>query len=173
MKSHQRQIFIISDTHFGDEKLYTKYSERYEGFENTIVDSWNKKVPESAIVYVLGDIIWKSKYNNIFEELNGTKILIKGNHDGRTYSWYYNHGFSFVCESTIIEYMGLKILLTHKPDYLMLHLVDYNVHGHLHERGYCEYGYKETPKHLCYRMMENGCGPVSLYQFLKTKGIVR
>ena len=45
---------------------------------------WNNKVDKGGLVYVLGDMIWKTRNDDIPERiksLNGQIILIKGNHD--------------------------------------------------------------------------------------------
>lgn len=48
-----------------------------------LIERWNNKVKNDDTVYILGDISWDTVENtiDIFQQLKGNKILIKGNHD--------------------------------------------------------------------------------------------
>lgn len=48
-----------------------------------LIEKWNDKVKDDDTVYILGDISWDTVENtvDIFQQLKGNKILIKGNHD--------------------------------------------------------------------------------------------
>lgn len=55
-----------------------------EEMDRELIRRWNAKVGKGDLVYVLGDMIWKSgkgEAENIIKSLNGQIILIKGNHD--------------------------------------------------------------------------------------------
>jgi len=55
-----------------------------EEMDDTLIQRWNAKVGKGDLVYVLGDLIWKSRNgdaHNLVKSLNGQIILIKGNHD--------------------------------------------------------------------------------------------
>jgi Predicted phosphoesterase or phosphohydrolase len=55
-----------------------------EEMDETLIQRWNAKVGKGDLVYVLGDLIWKSRNgdaHNLIKSLNGQIILIKGNHD--------------------------------------------------------------------------------------------
>lgn len=57
-----------------------------ENHDRWLVNLWNREVSAGDVVYVLGDYSFAKKYDDIAkftERLNGTKILIKGNHDRR------------------------------------------------------------------------------------------
>lgn len=51
--------------------------------DEALIKNWNDTVSNEDFVYILGDISWhdSDKTSEIFKQLNGTKILIKGNHD--------------------------------------------------------------------------------------------
>ena len=79
-------IYFIADTHFNHENII-KYCNR--PFKNTykmneyIIQKWNSVVKKDDTVYHLGDVGFGSlqEVKSLVERLNGTKILIKGNHD--------------------------------------------------------------------------------------------
>jgi calcineurin-like phosphoesterase family protein len=78
--------FYISDLHFGHKNII-RYDNRpfktTEEMDNALIENWNKVVSNEDTVYILGDISWHDDYKTaeIFRQLKGTKILIKGNHD--------------------------------------------------------------------------------------------
>lgn len=78
--------FYISDLHFGHKNII-RYDNRpfktVEEMDNTLIKNWNDVVSNKDFVYILGDISWydEDKTVEIFKQLNGVKVLIKGNHD--------------------------------------------------------------------------------------------
>ena len=86
-KVEEMRIFFTSDLHFGHENVL-KFDERpfetVEEMDEELIRRWNNKVDKGDLVYVLGDLIWKTANNealSIIKRLNGQIILIKGNHD--------------------------------------------------------------------------------------------
>lgn len=83
----KNKVFFIGDMHFGHENAI-KFDNRpfssVEEMDEELVRRWNNKVSSGDLVYVLGDMIWKTKNGkatDIIKSLNGQKILIRGNHD--------------------------------------------------------------------------------------------
>ena len=80
------KIFYIADLHFGHNNII-RYDNRpfktVEEMDRTFIVNWNKAVSNDDFVYILGDISWydDDKTAQIFKQLNGTKVLIKGKHD--------------------------------------------------------------------------------------------
>lgn len=81
------KIFFTSDLHFGHENVL-KFDNRpfqtVEEMDEELIRRWNNKVGKGDLVYVLGDMIWKTETNEaaaLIKKLNGQIILIKGNHD--------------------------------------------------------------------------------------------
>lgn len=81
------KIYFTSDLHFGHENVI-RFDDRpfasVEEMDAELIRRWNAKVDRGDLVYVLGDMIWKTKNDealNIINSLNGQIILIKGNHD--------------------------------------------------------------------------------------------
>lgn len=81
------KIFFTSDLHFGHERVLqfdNRPFQSVEEMDTELVRRWNAKVGKGDLVYVLGDLIWKSRNNDaeaIIKSLNGQILLIKGNHD--------------------------------------------------------------------------------------------
>lgn len=81
-------VFAISDLHLS---LSTdKLMDKFHGWENyiqRIESNWQRVVDKNDTVVIPGDISWALKLNEAAEdlkflnELNGNKIIIKGNHD--------------------------------------------------------------------------------------------
>lgn len=84
-------VFFTSDTHFFHDKIIEMAHRPFSSIEemnDTIITNWNNKVPKDGIVYHLGDFAWGNKleqYKELISKLNGKIILIKGNHDEKTY----------------------------------------------------------------------------------------
>ena len=93
-----KNIFFISDTHFGHANMITFLN--YDGTrmrpfssveecDELMIENWNKMVKPNDRIFHLGDIIYKCKNRDeIMQRLNGEKVLIKGNHDRDQLGWY-------------------------------------------------------------------------------------
>ena len=83
------KIFSISDLHLSENsnKPMDIFGPVWEGSFEKIKQDWSKKVSNEDIVLLCGDLSWAMKLEdaivdiNMLEQLNGTKILLKGNHD--------------------------------------------------------------------------------------------
>jgi calcineurin-like phosphoesterase family protein len=140
------KTWLITDTHFNHKRLINWG--RPENFEELIRESCKKIKPEDTLIH-LGDICigGDEEASKFFTNLKcKRKILVRGNHDNKSYSWYYRMGWDFVCENFRMRYKGKEILFSHMP-ILAEHTVqttylpvDMNIHGHLHGRG--EYSHR-------------------------------
>lgn len=80
------EYWFTSDHHFSHSKIL-EYCERpfsnIQGFTKTYIKNHNDIVKEKNIVFFLGDVGFTSskELEDILKQLNGIKILIKGNHD--------------------------------------------------------------------------------------------
>ena len=124
------KIFITADHHFHHKNII-EYCKRpfktVEEMDNIMTEKWNKKVGKDDLVIHLGDFALgnKEKVKETREKLNGTIILIKGNHDR------VNEGFIVVRDSIQIG----NLLFSHRP--IPKGEVPkgcINVHGHIHEK---------------------------------------
>ena len=81
------KVFFTSDLHFGHEnaiRFDNRPFKTVEEMDEELIRRWNAKVGKGDLVYVLGDMIWKSgngQAEQLIRRLNGQIILIKGNHD--------------------------------------------------------------------------------------------
>lgn len=142
------KIFATTDTHFGHDRLITIGAGRPVNYAKRILRSI--MINEGDILIHCGDFCigedekWIKKYMEAANFGKGfkKKILIKGNHDHRSDSWYLARGFDMVCESMLCKYFGKQILFTHMPaqkdgSYWSPHFPpDINMHGHLHGDGH-------------------------------------
>lgn len=84
--------------------------------EETLVTNWNQKVTPEDTVYVVGDFAFASaeEIKRVLSRLNGTKILIEGNHD-KSAKIMLECGFSEVHETLQVSIKGENIILNHYP----------------------------------------------------------
>lgn len=80
--------YYISDLHFGHKNSLSFDNRPWtdiEKHDSELIERWNNTVGIDDDVYILGDISWhgSQKTIEIFKSLNGTKYLIKGNHDNK------------------------------------------------------------------------------------------
>jgi calcineurin-like phosphoesterase family protein len=135
------KTFLIADTHFGHANILnferndgTKLRPEFKDIkehDEYLAYRWNSVVSPEDKVYHLGDIGFTSftHTSNIFSKLNGTKVLIKGNHDNFKLSQY-AQVFKDVRAYHILD----KFILSHIPIHPeSLSRWKANIHGHLHD----------------------------------------
>ena len=131
-------IWFTSDTHFGHANII-KYDKRpfesIEEHDEALITRWNTVVGKGDVVYHLGDVAWHNKVIDVealLRRLNGTKILITGNHDKD--ATLKAAGWSKVTPYHEVTVSGQKICLFH---YRMVvwnrsHHGSWALHGHSH-----------------------------------------
>lgn len=139
------KIWIWGDNHFNHTNII-KYADRpfksVEDMNWRMINHHNDLVSEDDLVIFLGDLtLVSSKYEKpkeIMDKLKKTKrILVMGNHDRKSYSYYMKSGFDFVTHKFVWDYMGKKILFVHDPnDISKYEFMEYDIiiHGHMHEK---------------------------------------
>ena len=83
------KIFAISDMHlsFQTDKPMDLFGDHWANYEQRIMGDWNSKVGKDDVGIIAGDISWAMKMEDcaadfdFLSKLNGTKIIIRGNHD--------------------------------------------------------------------------------------------
>ena len=123
-------IWLTTDTHFGHDKML-EYCGRPKDHSERILKALYR-IPTEDLIIHLGDVcIEKDEYwHNCLRNLSN-KILIIGNHDRKSYNWYLEHGWKFVAEQFIWNYLGKRILFSHIP-LKNDGQFDINIHGHFH-----------------------------------------
>jgi calcineurin-like phosphoesterase family protein len=83
------QTWIISDTHFFHENI-GRYCDRPDGWQETIIENWNRLIQPEEIVFHVGDLALGKKENieGLAPLLNGRLYLMRGNHDRRSNGFY-------------------------------------------------------------------------------------
>lgn len=126
------KYWLISDTHFNHDML-VKWGHRPVDFEVTLWEGLYD-IPEEDTLIHLGDVCMgnDAMVHETIKNLRCQKILIRGNHDKKSVSWYLDHGWDFVMDGMHLEYMGETLLLTHRPMHPDMWRFTKNIHGHTH-----------------------------------------
>lgn len=112
-----------------------------------LISTWNKRVRPEDTVYHLGDFAMNQKPNDtldILRKLNGTIIMVKGNHDSTKLLKAINRDeelreLVFWSDVGVIVKQERKIIhLTHYPLIIGSRGNRVNLHGHIHEMTYQE-----------------------------------
>lgn len=134
-----RDIYIISDTHFGHENIL-----KFTGFDGGpvrefhdvhhmneyMVERWNKTIKDNDIVYHLGDVYF-GKGHQMLSRLRGRKRLILGNHDNGKSEHLLNNFEKILMWRDFKEF---DCILSHVPLHeSALYKRKYNLHGHVHK----------------------------------------
>lgn len=131
-------VWLISDTHFGHEKTCTVFKRGdgsplrpfscAEEMDEFMIKAWNERVKPQDKVYHLGDVAIHRKFLQVFNRLNGDKVLIKGNHDifeHKEYAQYFRDQRGY----HVMNGMILSHIPVHSDS---LSRFGANIHGHLH-----------------------------------------
>jgi calcineurin-like phosphoesterase family protein len=134
-----RNIFLVSDTHFSHKGMTVFLREdgsklrpwdSIEEMDEALIENWNKVVGHNDKVYHLGDVVINKRALVLLNRLNGTKILIKGNHDIFKLKDYTPY-FKDIRAYHVLD----KMIFSHIPIHPAgIERFRCNVHGHLHDR---------------------------------------
>jgi len=120
--------WVIADTHWGHSAIQ-KHCRRPADVDSRIIKACQRLILPTDIVIHLGDVAFTfTDLKQIMSSLPGRWILVRGNHDAHTLSWYMGHGFEFACDSLTMD----RTYFTHKPSPTLPEDCLVNVHGHLH-----------------------------------------
>ena len=141
------RVFFSSDHHFFHSNII-KYCERpyrdSDHMNSELIRLWNEVVGPEDFVFYLGDLSAglkgrEEELRDVIHKLNGSKVLIRGNHDHQEDSWYLDSGFL-----SVFPHVNLGgVLLTHYPlqnlvqqvdDLSILGEVEFILHGHVHRK---------------------------------------
>lgn len=99
------KIFFTADTHFGHENIINYCDRPFDDavqMDGTMRRSWNEKVPEDGLIFHLGDFAMKIGAAKAMQpRLNGSMIMLKGNHDKTEFVRRVN--------STVVNDLGITL----------------------------------------------------------------
>ena len=137
-------IFLIGCTHFGHENMYKflnrdgtrvrhEFADAKEGDE-AMVERWNKTVQKGDKVYVLGDVAFHKTHLATIGKLNGSKILVKGNHDNLQLAEYAKYFRDVRAYHRLVDDLVLSHVPVHPQSLWSERNNKYwiNIHAHLH-----------------------------------------
>lgn len=184
-------VLFTSDLHLGHANIILTCGRNLEGcgenfatveeMNDFLIRKWNEKVKEDDIVYILGDLSYRSSISvkTYLKQLKGRKHLIVGNHD---FQWQknitnINDYFESVSDMKVIRLDEKLITLCYYP------LLEWNgsrraknqqtsiswlIHGHIHnsrDNGF-EYIRDNLPCALNCGVDINGFEPVTFEELL-------
>ncbi len=154
-----KRTFFIADTHFGDDNI-RRYENRpfqtAQSMDEEMLVRWNRAVGREDMVYVLGDFGADGCEKELLGQLNGTKFLIKGNHDLQINNYYREAGFEEVYDKPVI--LDSFWILSHEPLYVNTNMPYANIFGHVHNSPL----YKDfSVQHYCVSAERIGYAPIS------------
>jgi calcineurin-like phosphoesterase family protein len=136
MKFNRKEVFFTSDTHFYHKNILKYCPNRkfssVEDMNEGLIEAWNRKVPNGATVFHMGDFAFCSltKMDQIVSRLNGNIHIIRGNHDAD----FPKDRFVSIQNYKEITVGDKHIILCHYPFLVWnrSHRESYNLHGHCH-----------------------------------------
>jgi calcineurin-like phosphoesterase family protein len=112
--------------------------------DEVMIRKWNSVVKSKDVIYIIGDFAFDrhgGRISGLVNQLNGKKVLIKGNHD----HWAnlniipkINDLFDEVVDYKEIKYNKIKFILFHYPllDWNFKKFDSIHLHGHQHVTNY-------------------------------------
>ena len=166
------ETFLIADLHFGHAgvcNFLNQYGEKLRPFSSVeemdeeIIERCNKRVGPEDKVYVLGDLAMSRKHISTVGRCNGTKVLIKGNHDIFKLGDYTPY-FKDIRGSHKLD----KFILTHIPIHTesLARWTSGNIHGHLHSYNVMKDGV-EDKRYFCVSVEQIDYTPISFEDIRK------
>ena len=135
----KRNEFITSDTHFGHKNIIRHVNRPFtdvKEMDEALIEAWNRKVPENATVYHLGDFAFVSpRYVSYYiRRLNGNIRFIYGNHDrgiDRFTAGRFDWARDYYESRTETD---RKVVMCHYPiaSWNRMHHGSWMLHGHCH-----------------------------------------
>ncbi len=136
--------WVTSDLHFGHQNIMRFCPQARARFRNDLgymneqmIVEWNSMIGSEDTVYILGDVAFlpADKAVAIMRRLNGTKILIEGNHDRKLLNDpAFRSCFAHVHQYLCITYDKTRVVMFHYPiaEWDQMHRGAVHLHGHLH-----------------------------------------
>lgn len=154
------KIRFIADLHIGHKKMlnnpFRGNCPDLDSYHDWLVNQWNIEASKNDLTWVLGDVSFSKKHNDVLKRMIGSKNLILGNHDQfdlDEYRKYFNkvHGF-------VKKY---NLWLSHAPIKDSSLRGRANVHGHTHSSEMV------NGSHICVTVEALNGKPITLKEILE------
>ncbi len=123
-------IFLIADSHFGSAEVIRVFRRPFttvRQMDRVMAENWNRVVGHDDTVISVGDLTRDpARRRRLLSDLNGNKILLRGNHD--------RGGPEAGSDHMVLAYRGQMAYLVHNPLHVPLDWTGWVIHGHLHTR---------------------------------------
>lgn len=114
-----KNVYFTSDLHIGHEKSIEFDQRPFRNLDHmheVLINNFNSTVRMYDICYFLGDVGFGGDITKqVIRELNGSKILIMGNHDKKGHQYWYECGFTAVMNFGAIHIAGELVTMSHCP----------------------------------------------------------
>lgn len=136
--------FVTSDIHFGHKNIMSfcpvtraRFKNNVDMMNQMIVQEWNDLISPEDHTYILGDVAFCNAESAaaLLNRCNGTKTLIKGNHDAKLVKQkVFTDCFVEIHDYLSITHNGNKVVMFHYPiaEWDQMHRGAVHLHGHLH-----------------------------------------
>lgn len=135
--------WITSDLHFGHDRIRQFCPETRGRFVDVIdmrekmIAEWNQNVSQGDEVFILGDFAFLPSKDavDILRRLNGSKILVEGNHDRKLLNDpSFRREFKEVHQYLRYNHNGQLVILFHFPvlEWDQMHRGSVHFYGHVH-----------------------------------------
>lgn len=128
-------LWFWSDQHFGHKNIIRLCNRPFQSLHEmhrALVDNHNSVVARGDTVVYGGDVFHRAKKDlkkAILSNLNGRKILVRGNHDSAPEAMY-DLGFDLVVEFLQMQVNNKMVMVSHYPK--VSGTYDILLHGHTH-----------------------------------------
>lgn len=169
-------VFLYADPHFGHQgvcKFLREDGTKLRPFDNAeemdveLIKRFNETVRPNDKVYFLGDVAMRAKeLHRVMPQLNGDKVLIKGNHDIFKMNEYSRH-FRDIRGYHVMNGCILSHIPIHEES---LGRFGCNIHGHLHYREVMKNEIKKKivdPRYYCVSVEHTDYRPILFEHALK------
>jgi len=118
MKQNVKPHFITSDWHLFHDNILKFCDRPFKDMEHMVrvfINNYNATVPEDGVCYFVGDHgRGFDQIKEVMDQLNGTKVLVLGNHDVNMNAAY-RMGFDVVVNGLILWLANRQVTVTHCP----------------------------------------------------------
>ena len=133
-------IYFTADLHIDHNNIIGMKNRPFHSVEKmnkALIQNWNAKVSDNDDIYILGDFTLKgpSLANELLEQLQGRKYLIRGNHDRFVDRQRFKQdAFVWVKDYFELSWQGRWFIMCHYQllSWNGLHRGSFHLHGHQH-----------------------------------------